>query len=1278
MKFCSQKILSLYTIITLFCISTTLAQDTSIETPPFTGCFFDEKHQETFKNDEKYRENVLNFENFYQQRLNAIASGEFTNFATEVTIPVVVHIIHLPGTPVGTAENLSLAQIEAGIEHLNQGFRNTGDYAGDSRLAAANAALASADIQLNFCLAKRDPNGNATNGINRVASSLSNVNPELSSSSSCREDQDGELKDLSRWDPTKYLNVWLVKGICTTSSGCGVAGYAYLSGAHGQCYDGVVNEASYWGSSTDASKVHIHEVGHYFNLSHTFNVPSGESSCQNNDCSSDGDFVCDTPPDSSTSGVSCGDPQNSCSTDANSGFSSDVEDMYENYMDYSRQSCQNTFTEGQKTRMRAALDGSRASLKTSDGCTEVTGNFAFFKDVSTGAYESNATTVSGCRKYYDLTIPIALYKTAGSASTVTITIDGASTANTPGDVELISSTTVNFATSESSKDITVRVYNDEISESTETFILTISNVTGEASAAAFNQTHTVEIINNSSGGASFSGSGNVTAEAGNAALNLSLSPVYGSVISNFSGSVTSSDPGSNLAFENGNPSSCAGPSNSNYYDTYTFTAGVTGNHTFTISPYSGLVVNIYEGTFDPSNICTGFIGSTGTRPSGSGNVNLSNQTTVSLVANTSYSIAITSFSTSYPTLPQSYTVTSGETIYDGVPDPGASYTYTYMAVNASGVISAISASADFTGLSAGTYTVYGVTLLTSDVSNFNSYLNTNISAIYSGSVCPTLSVNTITLTVTAPACTNPTPTLGTPTNPTTCGGNQGSIPINNLTANTAYTLSYKKDGGTAITGPITTNGSGSYTLANLEAGVYSEIKVTISTCTSANLSTTLTGPTGSTAAVMSGGTTICNGASANISVAITGGTSPYTLVHSGGTVNNYVSGTAIVVSPSSTTSFTITSVTDANGCVGTNNSGTATITVNQASTAAVMSGSTTICNGESANISVAITGGTSPYTLVHSGGTVNNYVSGTAIAVSPSSMTSYTITSVTDANGCVGTNNSGTATITVQDLPNVNAITSQTVTTGSMTTAITFSGTGSSYTWTNDNTNIGLGDASGMGNIPAFEAMNAGVATITVTPVLNGCNGATKTFTITVSASATCTNDMLNVDTSNDNATYSCDTVSSAEVIPSTHTVTYEGCKEVILKTGFHAAPTSSATFTARIVSCNPLTNPENNVSQARINTQYTPIASNLTMTIRPNPAKEYTTIDYQLKEAATVSIRLFDMTGKELAIITSQQAKAQGTYQQEVALSGFNAGMYFVVLQTEKEQISKKMILIR
>ncbi len=111
-------------------------------------------------------------------------------------------------------------------------------------------------------------------------------------------------------------------------------------------------------------------------------------------------------------------------------------------------------------------------------------------------------------------------------------------------------------------------------------------------------------------------------------------------------------------------------------------------------------------------------------------------------------------------------------------------------------------------------------------------------------------------------------------------------------------------------------------------------------------------------------------------------------------------------------------------------------TIQPGPTASVISGTASICNGLSTNLSVAITGGTGPFTLVYTDASTNftvlNYTSGAFISVTPTGTKSYTIVSVTNANGQVGTGNIGTATVTVKAKPTV------TITSGSACTAISF------------------------------------------------------------------------------------------------------------------------------------------------------------------------------------------------------------------------------------------------
>jgi hypothetical protein len=302
----------------------------------------------------------------YQQRMQQMnqsvrnfiaASHSQPTIQATLSIPVVVHIIHNNGP-----ENISNALVMQGIQDLNDAFANTGGY--------ANANGVNTNIQ--FCLAQQDENGNPSIGINRVVSPLTNLTAET---------DDATLKNLIRWDPTKYLNIWLVNEITSQSMGSGVAGYAYLPASHGNPEDGIVNEARWFGSDPNSSKVHIHEAGHYLGLYHTF-----EAGCTNNNCQTDGDLVCDTPPDNSSAATSCSFAPNSCTTDDDDlslnnpfrptaqGGIGDQSDMIENYMDYGFQYCQLFFSAGQSARMNAALSTTRASLLQSIACNSLCQN----------------------------------------------------------------------------------------------------------------------------------------------------------------------------------------------------------------------------------------------------------------------------------------------------------------------------------------------------------------------------------------------------------------------------------------------------------------------------------------------------------------------------------------------------------------------------------------------------------------------------------------------------------------------------------------------------------------------------------------------------------------------------------------------------------------------------------------------------------------------------------------------------------------------------------------
>ncbi len=274
-----------------------------------------------------------------------------------VTIPVVVHVVHTKDNP---ATNVSAEKIKSQIEALNRDFRRLNE---DTANILEEFKHLAADIEVEFCLATRDPNGFPTTGITRTETEKDRFFVETNDVKS------DEAGGKDPWPYEDYLNIWVCGNLCSTFAGCGILGYGTPPFLSTPETDGIAVQYNFFGMTQPVNAAYnqgrtaVHEVGHWLNLRHTWGNGS-----DNSDCNGD-DAVEDTPRlDGPTYGCSP-NRRNSCVDEGEV----DPFDMAENYMDYRNDACLNLFTEGQKMRMRAVFDegGFRESILSSMGCMSV-------------------------------------------------------------------------------------------------------------------------------------------------------------------------------------------------------------------------------------------------------------------------------------------------------------------------------------------------------------------------------------------------------------------------------------------------------------------------------------------------------------------------------------------------------------------------------------------------------------------------------------------------------------------------------------------------------------------------------------------------------------------------------------------------------------------------------------------------------------------------------------------------------------------------------------------
>ena len=340
--------------------------------------------------------------------------------AAVLRIPIVFHVVYN-----NDDQNISDDLIRSQINILNEDFRRINVNASETRDTFLSVV---ADAEIEFFLAGEDPDGNPSSGITRTFTNKStfidiSIAELLEAAAECGTDftdpvvadclaaifenvdieavKSEESGGKNAWDTERYLNIWIanygLEGIGGGDPIPYILGFAYppmeapnwpadVFPDELEKKDGVVLHFQVVGRNNpfngtlaginDQGRTCVHEVGHYLGLRHIWG---------DGDCTMD-DGISDTPSAGSDSQATT--DVNGCSDfhDKDSCENDDMPDMIENYMDYSVESCQNSFTIEQVALMRAMLEGPRSGLLANEvsGVDETYSQFTIFPNPSSG------------------------------------------------------------------------------------------------------------------------------------------------------------------------------------------------------------------------------------------------------------------------------------------------------------------------------------------------------------------------------------------------------------------------------------------------------------------------------------------------------------------------------------------------------------------------------------------------------------------------------------------------------------------------------------------------------------------------------------------------------------------------------------------------------------------------------------------------------------------------------------------------------------------------------
>jgi len=149
----------------------------------------------------------------------------------------------------------------------------------------------------------------------------------------------------------------------------------------------------------------------------------------------------------------------------------------------------------------------------------------------------------------------------------------------------------------------------------------------------------------------------------------------------------------------------------------------------------------------------------------------------------------------------------------------------------------------------------------------------------------------------------------------------------------------------------------------------------------------------------------------------------------------------------------------------------------------------------------------------------------------------------------------------------------------------------------------------------------------------------------------------------------------SASLLYSQSSIVYDAGTNIDIGTGADvcaATITVNGTYSGNGTFCNAPVDVEDENKEDLVTPKEFSLSQNY-----PNPFNPSTTIKWQMPKAGLVTLKIYDVLGREVTILVNEELNA-GNHETVFDASRFSSGIYFYQIKAENYIETKKMILIK